>query len=479
MEIGKVYFDKYRILELLGEGGTSQVYLAENIRLGNRWAIKKAFKGQNLINLLAEPNILKQLNHPAIPIIIDIEEDEEAIYIIEEYVDGILLKTYKLAKEVIEEKQIIDWALQLCDVLKYLHNRKPNPIIYRDLKPENIILMPDGMIKLIDFGIAREYKKQSHEDTVPIGTKGYAAPEQYGIGQSDERTDIFSLGMTLFFLLTGKNLSHPPYQIQLNDEINISTTLKNIVLKCCEVLPNQRYQNVDAVIRDLLPISTLTAKGPLSEEEPNKKVKIKEKGRLAAFKKTITVGFIGVASGVGVTHNVVMMANLLSKKYRVAVVELNTSKHFREIGKTVEDKKRLVDNHFKYQKVDYYWDIPFADFVSRYRDSVDIVILDFGAVNAVRDIYEFIRCDYRFVCAHGVDWKIREIESFYQKMSKYDSSNYWIYLIPFLDKKAIKDISKRGELNMVAVPFNMNPFEPGQDVKKIFEHILFNKKSIK
>jgi len=255
MEIGQVCFEKYRILEKIGKGGTSDVYLAENIRIGNKWAIKKAYKDRNHIktNLLAEPKILKDLNHEAIPKIIDIEEDEEAIYIIEEYVYGKNLKQYRMDNEIIEEDVIVDWAIQICDILNYLHTQKPHPIIYRDLKPENIIISKEGKVRLVDFGIARIYKEEQSNDTVQIGTRGYAAPEQYGIGQSDEKTDIYSLGVTLYYLLTNKNLSHPPYKIQSVKQFNpqVSLQLENIILKCCEILPQNRYQNVIELKSDL------------------------------------------------------------------------------------------------------------------------------------------------------------------------------------------------------------------------------------
>ncbi len=185
MEIGRIYFEKYRIIDIIGNGGSSTVFLAENIKLLNRWAIKRVSKTGNS-QLLAEPHLLKDLRHPAIPQIIDIEEDNEYIYIIEEYIEGLQLKMVKLQSSKIEADMIIKWAIDICSILQFLHSRKPNPIIYRDLKPENILLTQSGEIRLVDFGIAREYKDESENDTLPIGSRGYAAPEQYGIGQSDE-----------------------------------------------------------------------------------------------------------------------------------------------------------------------------------------------------------------------------------------------------------------------------------------------------
>lgn len=476
MEIGNIYFEKYKIIDKLGQGGTSKVYLAENIRVGNKWAVKKSDKEKNNINLLAEPNILKDLTHIAIPKIIDIEEDSDAIYIIEEYVKGINLKEYKASSENINTELIIKWALQLCDVLKYLHNRKPYPIIYRDIKPENIMLMDNGKIKLIDFGIAREFKEESLNDTVPIGTKGYAAPEQYGIGQSDERTDIFSLGITLYFLLTGKNLSNPPYKIHSNEQINNDTKegLFNIVLKCCEILPDLRYQKVEDVERELKLLDNSVI---LIKENENVIIwDIKDtENLLPTINKIITIGVLGVERGVGVTHTCVMLAEYLSKKKKIALIELNDSLHFKEIASITKEKKEIVKRNFIYNRVHYFWDISFGQFLSQYRENYEFLILDLGSYQNINDMDEFIRADIRLVIGHGMDWKVREIYNFNHENKNYDPNNSWCYVLPFMDKRSIKEVKSNISNRVFHLPYNINPFIPNQDTKKIFEQILHRK----
>src|SRR5699024_8630872 len=148
---------------------------AESTSLGTKWAIKAVDKRLSTeFDLLAEPNILKKLNHPSLPRIIDIEEDENNLYIIEDYIDGKSLDRQLKEKKNFDENIVINWAKQLCDVLIYLHNQKPNPIIYRDMKPANIIVDKDDNVKLIDFGIAREFKIDNDSDTTYMGTRGYA-----------------------------------------------------------------------------------------------------------------------------------------------------------------------------------------------------------------------------------------------------------------------------------------------------------------
>ena len=163
----------------------SRVYLGENIKLGTLWAIKEIKKtNDRKIDFYVEPNILKKLSHPALPRIFDIIESDEFLYIIVDYIEGDSLDKALINEGKFDEKTVLGWTRQICDVLLYLHNLKPNPVIYRDMKPANIILTKEGCIKLIDFGIAREFKSDSDSDTVYIGTRGYAAPEQYGSGQS-------------------------------------------------------------------------------------------------------------------------------------------------------------------------------------------------------------------------------------------------------------------------------------------------------
>ena len=188
--------------------------------------------------LIAETDILKRLNHPHLPSIIDVIDREDTFLIVMDYIEGKALD-YWLKKEGAQpQERVVEWAKQICDVFGYLHSRKP-PIIYRDLKPANVMLKPDGQIMIIDFGTAREFKETSIEDTSCLGTQGYAAPEQYGgHGQTDARTDIYTLGATMYHLLTGHNPSLPPYEMYPIRRWNpaLSSGLEEIVLKVGETM---------------------------------------------------------------------------------------------------------------------------------------------------------------------------------------------------------------------------------------------------
>lgn len=259
LEVGTILDGKYKILSEIDRGGMSVVYLALNEKANKTWAVKEVRKdGGNDIevvkqSLAAETEMLKKLNHPNLPSIIDVIEDEDTVMIVMDYVEGRTLQ--KLLDDSRQEngvsrpldpELVLDWSKQLCDVLGYLHSRKP-PIIYRDLKPSNIMLCPDGKIEVLDFGTAREYKQYGIADTKNLGTKGYAAPEQFGgKGQTDARTDIYNLGATMYHLLTGYSPADTNFEIKpIGDLVTYykNTGLEKVVAKCCMADPEERYQN--------------------------------------------------------------------------------------------------------------------------------------------------------------------------------------------------------------------------------------------
>lgn len=249
--IESVFGGKYEILKEIGRGGMSTVYLAMDRHLNKQWAIKEIKKSGTsqkgviyVQSLITEANMMKKLDHPAIPRIVDITDNEAAIYIVMDYVEGESLDKVLLKFGPQPQEMVLDWVKQLADALNYLHTQTP-PIIYRDMKPANVMLKPDGTVKLIDFGTAREYKGTNRADTVILGTQGYAAPEQHGKRETDGRTDIYCLGMTMHTLLTGQNPSAPDYEYfpvrHWNPEIHEG--IERVIEKCVRPDPEDRFQN--------------------------------------------------------------------------------------------------------------------------------------------------------------------------------------------------------------------------------------------
>lgn len=251
LEIGSIVDGKYKILNKIGQGGMSIVYLAMNERANKQWAIKEVRK-DGVSNfevvkqgLIAETDMLKNLSHPHLPSIIDVIDGEGTFLIVMDYIEGKSLASVLRNQGAQPEANVIEWSKQLCDVLGYLHTRE-KPIIYRDMKPANVMLKPNGDVTLIDFGTAREFKSANVEDTTCLGTQGYAAPEQFGgMGQTDARTDIYCLGATMYHLVTGHNPAKPPYEMYPIRHWNpsLSSGLEKIILKCTQKNPEDRYQS--------------------------------------------------------------------------------------------------------------------------------------------------------------------------------------------------------------------------------------------
>ena len=248
-ELGKIIDDRYELLRVIGQGGMSVVYFGLDKRLNRCVAIKEILKNKKysvvLNSLRSEVYLLKKIEFKGFPRIYDIIDTEDSFCIVMEYIEGKTLNYIINEEGTQSEERVVQWGKQLCEMLSYLHSCYP-PIIYRDVKPANIMLTPRGDLYLIDFGIAREYEEGALADETCLGTIGYAAPEQYGgMGQTDQRTDIYGLGVTLYYLVTGNDPTKPPYEImpirQWNPELSIG--FEKIIIKCIQTNPNDRYQS--------------------------------------------------------------------------------------------------------------------------------------------------------------------------------------------------------------------------------------------
>ncbi len=296
LKIGSVIDGKYKILDEIGHGGMSTVYLAINEKANRPWAIKevrKSFRRDFDIlkqSLILETDMLKKLSHKNLPSIVDVIDSDENFLIVMDYIEGNTLEKLIEENGAYPQEDVVDWAVQLCDVLRYLHER-PNPIIYRDMKPSNVMLKSDGNVVLIDFGTAREFKEQNAGDTTCLGTQGYAAPEQFGgMGQTDARTDIYCLGATMYHLLTGHNPSEPPYEMYPIRQWNsaLSSGLEKVILKCTRKNPADRYQSASELMYALKHYRDLETK-----------TQIQCKKRLGGFAAALFLCFVCAVCGAG------------------------------------------------------------------------------------------------------------------------------------------------------------------------------------
>jgi serine/threonine protein kinase len=246
---------QYKILGLVGRGGMGAVYRAQRLADGTVWALKEMRSLQDVPAEEAEENrrmfdqeaaLLEKLRHPSLPVVADRFLYQGRPTMVMEFVPGQTLEDrIRETNAPLLEQQVIGYGIQVARVLHYLHSQSP-PIIYRDLKPSNIMLTPDGVLKLIDFGVARTYKARKSKDTVAMGSAGYAPPEQYGKGQTDARSDVYALGATLLHLLTNM----PPIPLQtpsrgsiskLNPSVDDRT--EGVIIKAMTLDPKARFQS--------------------------------------------------------------------------------------------------------------------------------------------------------------------------------------------------------------------------------------------
>ena len=268
--VGSVIGGRYNVIEKLGEGGMSVVWLARDARLERLQAIKEvknnasdATHRVDVNTMRKEAHIMRDLDHPNIVHVNDIIDENGALYVVMDYVPGKdLAKIMRENREAqgggvyaFPQEDVIDWGIQLCDALGYLHAQNP-PVIYRDMKPGNVMLQDDGTVKIIDFGIAREFKPNQSTDTKPLGTRGYASPEAAeSVSQTDARSDIYSLGVTLFHLVTG----HSPMEyVKLPNlppirEINpsLSPALEQTLIRTNQWDPALRQQTMNELRYEL------------------------------------------------------------------------------------------------------------------------------------------------------------------------------------------------------------------------------------
>ncbi len=230
---------RYEILSCLGKGGMSEVYLAEDTRLHVKWTIKRIRAGGGSKSYLSgsvisEANVLRKVRHPALPKIVDIFREGDHINLVMEYIEGRTLEQV-IKSSPLTEDRLLDIAIEICSALECLHSMKP-PVIYRDLKPSNIMIRPDGSVCLIDFGTAKQILSvKGNKDTTMLGTLGFAAPEQFR-GRTDERSDIYSLGMTLK---------------ACSSKEKIPGNLKKIIEKCTALKPEERYRDIRTLTGEL------------------------------------------------------------------------------------------------------------------------------------------------------------------------------------------------------------------------------------
>ncbi len=255
--------NRYRLVSRIGQGGMGAVYKAIDTNFNDRPVAIKEMSSVGLSPsgvqeaedaFKREAHLLAGLLHPNLPRIYDHFTENDRSYLVMDFIEGQTLEEY------LEEtgggpqplQKVLNWAEQICDVLSYLHTQQP-PVIFRDLKPSNVMISKSGHVYLIDFGIARIFKPGKQHDTVALGSPGYAAPEQYGKAQSTPRSDVYSLGALLHYLLTGVDPSDQPFFFAPASQKNpaVSRDLEALLQRMLEMDAQKRPASAQEVLDEL------------------------------------------------------------------------------------------------------------------------------------------------------------------------------------------------------------------------------------
>lgn len=353
--VSTVLFGKYQLHGILGTGQEGTVFLAIHLGLSEYRAIKrvsKSFLGYDYFR--REALVLKDLRHPGIPIVYDVEEDESYSYLIEEYLEGESL--YDLVKKQghLSRELTIFYGIQLTSIINYLHLAGPNPILHLDLQPKNLLLCQDT-IKLIDFGLAASL----HDANLPgerYGTVGCAAPEQYlKDGVLDERTDIYAIGAILHYLYLGK-FPQLPYQPALS----MDTDLAAVINRCIKKDKEERFSSAQELMDRLRQLEDMGTAA---------------KDRLQS--SSLTIALAGSKSGAGTTHVAIGLSVYLKNQgYPNIFEEKNDSGMGTDLGAYAAAKR---DQYGLMQYRGFIWKPNYGPGVKLKKPPFKIRILDYGA----------------------------------------------------------------------------------------------------
>lgn len=290
LETGAILRNRYRIQELVGQGGMGAVYRADDLRLEGRvCAVKEILPAlsaasaapENLEQLAEqfriEASTLARLDHPNLPKVSDYFSIDGCEYLVMDFVEGRdlqeILQESQRRGEVLKEMQVLTWAMQLLDALEYMHSQDP-PIVHRDIKPSNIKVTPRGMVKLVDFGLVKLIQSNDSRTVTVVqgrGTVAYTPLEQYGgdTGFTDNRSDIYAVGATLYHLLCGQppvdakeRFLHPGALTPVrNLNPDISPRVERAIFRALSMHPNERPSTARE-LRDMLLGSDMHAYPP-------------------------------------------------------------------------------------------------------------------------------------------------------------------------------------------------------------------------
>ncbi|MEK5237761.1 serine/threonine-protein kinase [Paenibacillus sp. FSL L8-0470] len=473
--VGQLLGDRYQITALIGTGGMSYVYLAEDIRLaGKRWAVKESmcFEGEvNYGSVLAEADMLISLNHKLFPRVADFypPDEEGYCYLVMDYIEGVTLSQYMDGHPVpIQTERLISYVKQLLEVLCYLHGHQP-PIIYRDLKPSNIMLTGSNSLMLIDFGIARSYRGGAGEDTEKLGTVGFAAPEQYGSGQSGPFSDLYGLGALMLYMASAGQYSRWQPGMEAKLRRVIPDKLIPVIRRLLRHHPEERYQCAEEVLRALEPIEAAVENYTFREMQvsgPETK------------REMIIVALLGTASGLGTTHTSLAVASSLSRKGMTAWVDFSPDSSVYDRIRSLFDFP--VAGGFPTSKVLplewkelHFWQRPeHGNMKEILERGYQFVVLDLGTGGYEAAFEAFTDSEVPMLITSGAEWRLEDTLHWLRRNGLVPQPK-WRICLPFAGKSAALLLeSALGIGRVYNLPLQQDPFQRKGKLLEVLDELL-------
>lgn len=425
--------------------------------LGSLRAIKRIRQDSRFYeSLRREALILKNLKHPNIPMIYDVEEEDDFIYIIEEYLEGESLKTYMLEPSHRNKEMVLDFAIQVSGLLEYLHQQTP-PILYLDLKPDNLLVWQQTL-KLLDFGAAVRMEPGQRMGAESWGTRGYAAPEQYdGLMWTDPRSDIYGFGMLFFYMMTGESYENVGEErfSQMLEHLEWGEPYRRFLKRCIKQSLKERFQGMDEVIAELKQLQ--------QQDRGRKSIlhsKQKNTGENSAFaeNRRIVIALAGAQHRIGTTHAGIMISIWLAKSgMRCAYLECNDSHMVEKLCQKVGGQDGICQ----------YKGVTFVSNRSWHRKMIltdlkyDVCLMDMGVLNQENQAL-FYQTQYPCLVV-GL--------KFWEELSWMESDEA-CFLVNFVSEDYEDEIVGRRRKKCVRLPYLPDPFRLSEQINaKEFEEL--------
>ncbi|WP_379126908.1 serine/threonine protein kinase [Paenibacillus sp. sgz500958] len=464
---GQILGGRYQIMRVIGSGGMSHVHLAEDLRLpGKQWAVKESVtSGREYGSVQAEAELLISLNHRRLPRIADFyaPDCDGYSYLVMDYIEGMTIAQYMQANPgPVPGEILLRFAKQLLEVLQYLHGHHP-PIVYRDLKPSNIMLTPQHELVLIDFGIARNYVSGGTEDTVKLGTVGFAAPEQYGSGQSRPESDLYGLGALLLYMATGGRQTTWQKGIERQLAAVVPGRMIPVIQRLLQPRPEDRYPDALSVINVLSNIPTGRERNS-DGEHPGA--------------GTTVVAIMGVAGGLGTTHASLSVASYLSGYGSTAWVDyapdsrvFERMRHMAEMTGSAREPS-LQGHSFLWKGIHFSKRPETGALRALNGGDYRYVVLDLGTGNERGALEEFAKSPVPLLIASGADWRIEEV-LLWKRRSGLELEDKCKILLSLADRAAAAMLEEVLQTARVyPMPYQSSPFTRDHRMEELMTELL-------